>query len=62
MRDVARYEGFRRATEDKDFSFDVDKVTRTDIEDFLDYLRNEKSLSEEYPKIFQKLLKVILLE
>lgn len=34
VRDVARYEGFRRATEDKDFSFDVDKVTRTDIEDF----------------------------
>lgn len=57
VRDVARYEGFRRATEDKDFSLDVDKVTRTDIEDFLDYLRNEKSLSEEYPKIFQKLLK-----
>lgn len=57
VRDVARYEGFRRATEDKDFFFDVDKVTRTDIEDFLDYLRNEKSLSEEYPKIFQKLLR-----
>lgn len=57
VRDVARYEGFRRATEDKDFSFDVDKVTRTDIEDFLDYLRNEKSLSEEYPKIFARLLK-----
>lgn len=57
VRDVARYEGFRRATEDKNFSFDVDKVTRTDIEDFLDYLRNEKSLSEEYPKIFQKLLR-----
>ena len=57
VRDVARYEGFRRATEDKDFSFNVDKVTRTDIEDFLDYLRNEKSLSEEYPKIFQKLLR-----
>ena len=57
VRDVARYEGFRRATEDKDFSFDVDKITRSDIEDFLDYLRNEKSLSEEYPKIFQKLLK-----
>ena len=57
VRDVARYEGFRRATEDKDFSFDVDKVTRTDIEDFLDYLRNEKELSEEYPVIFKKLLK-----
>lgn len=57
VRDVARYEGFRRATEDKTFVFDVDKVTRTDIEDFLDYLRNEKSLSEEYPKIFARLLR-----
>ena len=57
VRDVARYEGFRRATDDKKFEFDVDKVTRADIEDFLDYLRNEKSLSEEYPKIFEKLLK-----
>ena len=57
VRDVARYEGFRKATEDKKFSFDVDKITRSDIEDFLDYLRNEKELSEEYPTIFEKLLK-----
>ena len=57
VRDVARYEGFRKATEDKKFSFDVDKITRSDIEDFLDYLRNEKELSEEYPVIFKKLLK-----
>ncbi len=56
VRDVARYEGFRRATEDSAFVFDVDKVTRTDIESFLDYLRNEKSLSEEYPVIFRGLL------
>lgn len=57
VRDVARYEGFRRATDNKDFTFDVDKITRDGIEDFLDYLRNEKSLSEEYPTIFEKLLK-----
>jgi integrase len=56
VRDVARYEGFKRATEDKAFTFDVDKVTRDDIEDFFDYLRNEKSLSEEYPEIFRRLL------
>lgn len=54
---MARYEGFRKATEDKKFSFDVDKITRSDIEDFLDYLRNEKELSEEYPVMFKKLLK-----
>lgn len=57
VRDVARYEGFRKATEDKKFSFDVDKITRSDIEVFLDYLRNEKELSEEYPVIFKKLLR-----
>lgn len=57
VRDVARYEGFRKATEDKKFSFDVDKITRSDIEDFLDYLRNEKELSEEYPVMFKKLLR-----
>ncbi len=59
IRDVARYVGFVRATDKsrKDFDFDVDKVTRADIEDFLDYLRNEKELSEEYPRIFDKLLR-----
>lgn len=58
FRAVARYEGFVRATDasKKDFSFDIDKITRDDIEDFSDYLRNEKSLSEEYPSIFAKLL------
>ena len=59
VRDVARYEGFVRATDNsrKNFAFDIDKVTRDDIEDFFDYLRNEKDLSEEYPTIFAKLLK-----
>ena len=59
VRDVARYEGFIRATEKKrkDFTFDVDKVTREDIEDFFDYLRNERDLSTEYPKLYKRLLK-----
>lgn len=59
VRDVARYEGFVRATdkERKGFTFDIDKVTREDIEDFFDYLRNEHDLSVEYPKIFERLLK-----
>jgi integrase len=58
VRDVARYEGFIRLTdkENKDFIFDIDKVTRSTIDDFTDYLRNEKSLSEQYPRIFEKLL------
>lgn len=58
-RDVARYEGFIRATDKarKDFTFDVESVQREDIEDFLDYLRNEYDLSQEYPKLFERLLK-----
>lgn len=58
VRDVARYEGFIRATdtERKNYSFDVDKVTRDDIDDFFDYLRNEHDLANEYPSLFAKLL------
>lgn len=60
MRTIARYVGFVRATDKKrkDFVFDVDRVTRDDIEDFFDYVKNEKSLSEEYPTIFAKIVKL----
>ena len=56
-RALARYQGFVQKTQKKrrDFVFDIDKVTREDIEDFSDYLRNEKQLSEEYPTIFKEL-------
>ena len=59
IRDVARYELFIRYTDKrrKDFTFDVNTMKKDDIEDFLDYLRNEKDLSEEYPQIFNKILK-----
>ncbi|TGX82068.1 recombinase [Palleniella muris] len=59
VRAVARYEYFIRETDKKrkDFSFNVHTVTRDDIEDFRDYLRAEKDLAEEYPKIFENILK-----
>jgi len=59
MRMMARYQGFVRKTdkERKSFAWDVAKATQTDIEDFFDYVRNEKELSEEYPNIFAELLK-----
>ena len=59
VRDVLRYEGFVRETdkERKEFTFDVDKVTRDDIEDLFDYLRNEHALANEYPTLFKELLK-----
>lgn len=59
VRDVARYEGFVRATEkdNRDFTFDIDKVTGDDIDFLFDYLRNEYDLSQEYPTLFKTLLK-----
>lgn len=57
-RAIARYSGYVRATDRnrKDFDFDIDKVTREDIEDFSDYLRHEKELSDDMPKLFERLL------
>lgn len=56
-RDIARYEGYVRELGGKeDFAFNVNSVTRDDIEDFFCYLRNEKKLSEEYPETFKRLL------
>lgn len=58
MRTLARYQEFVNIT-DKDrkgFGLGIDTMTKEDVEDFCDYLRNEKELSEEYPAIFEKLL------
>lgn len=55
---IARYSGYVRAT-DKDrrnFEFDINSVTRYDIEDFSDYLRHEKELAEDKPTIFKKII------
>ena len=71
VRAVARYEGFRRyeassvverrnlsevLADDEKFKFDPETVTRDDIEDFRDYLRNEKELSLKYNRLFKVML------
>ena len=58
-RALSRYERFVRYYDEsrKDFTLDIDTLTSNDIEDLGDYLRNEKELSEEYPKKFESLLK-----
>ncbi len=58
IRSISRYEGFLRATDKrkKKFIFDINLVTKDDIEGYADYLRNEKSLSDEMPALFKKLL------
>ena len=59
VRMLARYEAFVRMTDRKrkDFALDVDTMTKGDVEDFFDYVRNERALSREYPKLFTRLLK-----
>lgn len=58
VRAIARYEGFVRATDKgrKTWSWNINTITKEDLEDFFDYLRNEKELSDDYPSIFKKLL------
>ena len=57
-RAISRYEGFIRATDTsrKAFTFEINTVTRNDIEELADYLRHEKALSDQYPNIFAKLI------
>jgi len=51
-----RFEMFKRETENKAFSFSVDKVTKDDIEDLISYFKNESALQSEYPEIFKRIL------
>ena len=71
VRAIARYEGYRRyelatdlerkklvkvlSSADK-FTFDPKTISKDDIEDFRDYLRNEKELSEENRPLFDLML------
>ncbi len=56
--DMRRYELFVRMTDRhrKDFKSDINKTDKENIEDFISYLRNEKTLSDEYPKISNSIM------
>ena len=58
IRSLARYEMFVRATDKKraGFTLDIDTLTSEDVEDYKDYLRNEKGLADEMPETFAKIL------
>lgn len=64
MRMMSRYQSFVQQTDPnrKDFKLDIEKMDGETLEDFFDYAKNEKALSEEYPNIFKKLLKDYPLE
>lgn len=57
-RSLARYQSFVRQTDRqrKRFTLEIDTIDKETIEDFFDYLSNERALSKEYPEIFDKLL------
>lgn len=51
-----RYQGFNQAVNDEAFKLDIDTFDENQVEDFHDYLVNEKALADEYPTIFAKLV------
>ena len=56
-RALRRYEMFVRLSDKqrKDFILDIDTINNETLEDIESFLRNEHTLLEEYPKIFQKI-------
>ena len=56
VRDLARFEAFENKVLHEKFKWDIDQITRQDIENFEEFLRTEKSLSEKYPKQFADIL------
>lgn len=58
VRVLARYETFIRLTDKhrKDFTLDINTIDKETLEDFFDYMANEKQLSEDYGTIFEKIL------
>lgn len=57
VRALRRYEMFVRLSdkERKNFTLDIDTINSETLSDIESYLRNEHSLLEEYPKIFEKI-------
>ena len=58
LRIMARYELFLHAInpEMADFKFTIEEMNKETLEDFFDYMANEKELSDEYPTIFKSIL------
>lgn len=64
IRQLCRYQLFVRMTDKKreSFSLNVATIDTETLEDFFDYFRNEKELSEENPKLFNKMLELYPVE
>lgn len=57
VRTICRWERYRRVVDKDNFIVNIDTLTKDDIEGFMDYIKNEYSLSLEYPAIFDKISK-----
>ena len=53
IRTMKRFEMYVQLTQDKSFSFDLDTVTPIVITEFVVFLRNEHTLFEKYPSIYE---------
>ena len=56
-RDVWRYMKFQQEVcKHSDFTFNVNDVTQEDIEDFRDYLENEKTLKAKHKRLLKQMI------
>lgn len=55
VRALKRYEWFVKLTKDKDFTLDIDTISKHTLSGFESFLRDEHKLLERYPKIFKKI-------
>ncbi len=56
-RALGRYQGFVRAKRNKNFTLDINTITKETIIDFFEYFKNERQFAQQYPDLFKKLLK-----
>lgn len=57
VRTICRWERFRRLVDGDDFVLDLETLTKDDIEGFIDYIKAEHELAQEYPAIFDRITK-----
>ena len=59
VRLLARWEAYRNEIEKQGYRIDIDTFAADDVEDFRDYMRNEKTLSEQQPSIFRRIVSIV---
>lgn len=55
-RALGRYQGYKRS-KDKDFTLDINTITKDTINDFFNYFKKEHEFAQKNPKLFERLLR-----